>query len=187
VAYRRWYDSDARLSAVVHTMERLNESSQRQFARKLLELSEELLTEQGGEAYLASLDVRKREGLQKSRAKKRWYDQYETLHKAFNNLYALDSPSRRSIAEKLRLPIEIVKGYEQHCLENHKAPDAKVVEEVLRSCFKEGPERAKRLYALYLPEFNAALRTHESQNTQQASKGIWETLLEGIQSVLNPT
>jgi hypothetical protein len=188
VAYQRWYDSDPRLSAVVRTMECMGETIQRQFAAKLLELSEEWLQIQGGTEYLSQLDTKKQEGLQKSNAKKRWYDQYESLHKAFNNLYALDPLSRRNIAEKLSLPIEIVKGYEQHCIEMEKSPEIKVVEEILRTCFNEGSERAKRLYAVYLPEFNEALRAHEnSRNAKRVSKGVWETLLENIQSVLNPT
>jgi hypothetical protein len=188
VSYRRWYDTDPRLSAVVRTMECMGETIQRQFAEKLLELSEEWMLIQGGNAYLSALDTKKQDGLQKSHAKKRWYDQYETLHKAFNNLYALDEFSRRSIAEKLSLPIEIVKGYEQHCQEMDKKPEMSVIDEVLRTCFKERPERARRLYSVYLPEFNQALRALEQErHAHKAYKGVWETLLESIQSALKPT
>lgn len=190
MSYRRWYDADPRLSTVVHTMEGMGETIQRQFAAKLLELSEEWMHIQGGNEYLSALDTKKQDGLQKSNAKKRWYDQYESLHKAFNNLYALDDLSRRNIAEKLSLPIEIVKGYEQHCQDMDKSPEIKVVEEILRSCFREGAERSRRLYAVYLPEFNEALRRHEQkrQSKKEAeAKGVWETLLESIQSALNPT
>lgn len=185
MSYRRWYDADPRLSTVVRTMECMGETIQRQFAEKLLELSEEWVLIQGGEAYLSALNTKKQDGLQKSNAKKRWYDQYETLHRAFNNLYALDDLSRRSIAEKLSLPIEIVKGYEQHCRDLDKQPEMSVIDEVLRTCFKERPERARRLYSVYLPDFNEALRTHE-QERHAASKGVWETLLESIQSALKP-
>lgn len=184
MTFKRWYDADVRLSAVVRTMECMNESSQRQFAEKLLELSQELLAQQGGE-YLSTLDNAKQEGLKKSQAKKRWYDQYESLHRAFNNLYALDGFSRRNVADKLSTPIEIVQGYELHCEQTDKTPDVKVVEEVLRSCFKEGPERARRLYALYLPEFNEALQKHQQgRNKKAPAKGLWVTLLENLQSVL---
>jgi hypothetical protein len=150
-------------------------------------VSEGLLSQLGGDAYLSDLDTKKQEGLQKSKAKKRWYDQEELLHQAFNNVYALDNQRRRELAEQMALPIEIVQGYEAHCYLQQKVPDLKVVEEILRSCFQEGSARAKKLYAIYLPEFDAAFKTHQkSRLKQDAKKGLWTLFLESLQNAIHP-
>ncbi len=187
---KRWYDTDQRLSVVVHTMEAMNVESQQRFANKLLELSEELLHELGGQEYIQTLDERKVEGLSKSQAKKRWYDAYETLHRAFNNLYTLDGDSRRYIATQLVIPIQIVEGYEKHCKRERKEPDARVVEEILRSCFTQGQERTKRLYSLYLNDFSRELEAHKQQQKAKQQQfgnegdGLWSQLLGNLQKAL---
>lgn len=187
VAYRRWYDPDPKLNAVVQALEELSEANQRQISRKLLEVSQELLARAGGEEYLANLDAKKKDGLRKSKSKKRWYDRQEQLYKAFYNIYALDAHSRRDVAEQMGLPIHIVHGYERHCRDTQKTPELSVVEEILRTCFQEGQNRAKKLYALYLPEFNAAFQSHQKSHLkQEPSKGIWTLLLESIREAIRP-
>ncbi len=185
---KRWYDVDQKLSKVVHAMEFMNEESQQRFAGKLLELSQEFLRDLGGTDYIETLDAQKREGISKSRAKKRWYDRYESLHTAFNNLYALDNDSRRFIATQLVTPIQIVEGYEKHCKREGKEPDIRVIEEVLRSAFTQGQERTRRLYSLYLNEFKDELDSHNRQQRKkletQEEPGLWTLLLQSLHSVL---
>lgn len=185
--YRRWYDTDPKLSTVVRAMEDLNEANQRQIAGKLLELSEDFLKELGGAAYLSSLSPEKQAGLKKSQAKKRWHDQYEAMHEAFNNFYALDNPSRRDIADRMSLPVDIIQGYEAHCAQLNKTPDIDVVAEALRCCFTEGQNRAKKLYMLYLPEFSHEFQAHQKKRLKaEPKKGLWTLLLESIQNAINP-
>lgn len=186
MAYRRWYDVDPKLSSVVHAMEVLNRDTQLYFAGKVLEFAESLLAEQGGEVYLESLDERKKDGLKKSEAKSRWYDRHETLHKAFNYLYALPAIDRREIANKLETPIKIVEGYERHCARQDKVPDTYVIEEILRSSFVEGQERAKKLYSIYLMDLSAPrpLQGVKSGNAKEPPSGLWSNLLKKFQEAI---
>lgn len=190
MAYRRWYDVDPKLSSVVHAMESLNKDTQLYFAGKVLELAEVLLGQQGGEAYLETLDERKKEGLNKSQAKNRWYDRHETLHKAFNYLYALPAIDRREIATKMETPIKIVEGYEKHCARQDKAPETSVIEEILRSSFVQGQERAKKLYSIYLMDLSAprplqAVKAgHDKKNQKGESTGLWSNLLKRFQEAM---
>lgn len=182
MAFKRWYDNDSKLSNVVRAMERMEPSTQQHFAEKLRDLTEDLVFDHGGEAYLATLEPKVREGLNKAQSKNRWYDRYEDLHQAFNNLYALPPGDRREVASRLETPIEIIRGYERHCKETEQAPDSKVIVEVLRTSLVEGPARAKRLYALYLGNFPS---TDAVENPPEEQKGLWTRLLESIQSALN--
>jgi hypothetical protein len=184
VAYQRWYDTDLRLSAVVRSLELLNEQSLEYFAEKLLEISESLLSEHGGADYLESLDPRKKAGLEKAQTnRKRWYDRQENLHKAFNNLYALTPKDRREVASRLTTPILIVEAYERYCRQEEVTPDIRVIEEILRTCLLEGHERAKRLYSLYMNDFSKMLPKSQAEETQE---GFWTGLLKNIQSILAP-
>jgi hypothetical protein len=188
VAFQRWYDFDVRLSGVVRSMESMSERNQEYFAKKLLELSEFLLEERGGEAYLSSLHPKKKEGLEKAQSKKRWYDKSESLHRAFNNLYALTTEDRQEVATRMTTPILIVEAYEKQCETMHLEPDVKVVEEILRTCLTEGQERAKRLYALYMNDFSMfqgnGVVGGVPENTMLS--GFWSSLLKNIQSYLSP-
>jgi hypothetical protein len=188
LAYKRWYDCDAKLSTMVRAMEVMNLPSQRYFAQTLLELSEMLLAERGGETYLRALEEGKKAGLEKSKAKNRWYDRYETLHRAFNNLYTLKSEDRREIAIRLSTPISIVAGYERQCRKTGQEPDVKVVEEILRTALSQGHERARRLYSLYLTDFEEELNNSSRRKSGKTeSKGFWTQFLETLQGVVNPT
>ncbi len=188
MSYRRWYDVDPKLSNVVHAMEFLNPDTQIYFAEKLLELTRALMMAQGGETYLEALDDRKKEGLSKSQAKKRWYDRHETLHQAFNNLYALSAIDRREIAMKLAMPIRIVEGYEKHCARQDNVAEASVIEEILRSSFVEGNQRAQKLYSIYLMDFSGQPGQPPSSTNQaaksQAPTGLWSHLLKKFQEAL---
>jgi len=184
VRYRRWYDDDPKLKKVIETFEHLNGDVQLKFAAKFLEMSERLLSQLGGHEYLATLEMPKQEAMQKSSARKRWYDRHESLFKAFNNIYALNSYKRRELADMMTLPIQIVQGYERHCKEMGKPPDLKVIEEVLRSCFQEGAERTKKLYAVYLPEFDAEMKHHHSRMKQHEPKGMWQVFIESLQKAI---
>lgn len=190
MAYRRWYDVDPKLSSVVHAMEFLNKDTQLYFAAKVLELAEALLKQQGGNAYLETLDDRKKDGLNKSQAKNRWYDRHETLHKAFNYLYALPAIDRREIANKLETPIKIVEGYEKHCVRQDKSPETSVIEEILRSSFVEGQERAKKLYSIYLMDLSAPRPLQSvkggrgNKNQKEESTGLWSNLLKKFQEAI---
>lgn len=184
MAYRRWYDADPKLSSVVHAMEFLNRDTQLYFAGKLLELGQSLLSQQGGEAYLNALDERKKDGLSKSQAKNRWYDRHETLHKAFNYLYALPAIDRREIANKLETPIKIVEGYEKHCARQDKVPESSVIEEIMRSSFREGQHRAQKLYSIYLMDFSESQSSQSSKSGKNEPVGLWGNLLRKFQEAL---
>ncbi len=151
-SFKRWYDIDEQLSIVVHTMEKLTFVSQLTFANTLLDLSERILMEKGRDEYLANLDEERQKGLEKSIDKRRWYDRYPTLHKAFNNLYALRDEDRHEIADILLVPCQIVQLYEQYCERRNRETDPKVIQEILRTSIVEGPNRAKRLYSIYTSE-----------------------------------
>jgi hypothetical protein len=184
-AFKRWYDFDQRLSVVVRAMEFMSTNSQCHFADKLLELSEALLVQRGGETYIEMLEPKKKTGLEKADASKgRWYDRQETLHKAFVNLYALPNEDRQEVAARMVTPIQIVEGYERYCRKERKEPDILVIEEVLRSCFVEGQDRARRLYALYLSDPSDFLPKRQAVWPPDESRGMWSSLLESIQTVL---
>ncbi len=178
MSQRRWYDIDPRLSKVVHAMEFMNRDSQFYFGDKLYEMSEALLAQRGGDEYLANLDAKKKEGLTKARSKHRWYDRNESLHKAFNNLYALSGQDRREIAVQLETPIQIVEGYERHCNHHGSKPEMRVIEEILRSSFIEGRERACKLYALYLYDYS-------QPKHPEAPEGLWTNLLKSLQKAMS--
>jgi hypothetical protein len=179
---RRWYDIDPRLSAVVHAMEFMNRDSQFYFGDKLYELTETLVSRRGGEEYLATLDKRKQEGLTKARSNKhRWYDRNEHLHKAFNNLYALSGQDRREIASQLETPIQIVEGYEKHCLRQGLKPEMRIIEEILRSSFIEGKERARKLYSIYLYDY---FSSGQARHPEAQGDGLWSHLLKRFQDAL---
>lgn len=188
MAYQRWYDKDPRLSAVVKSMEFMNDATQRRFADKLLTLSEELMAERGGYEYIEKLDPNKKDALGKAQSnKKRWYDQYESLHRAFNNLYALPMEDRREIAARLSTPIDIVAAYERHCTRQRVRPDLNVVEEILRTSLQDGAERARKLYALYTDDFRHELETaNKRPYGAAADRGMWTALLENLQDMLAP-
>ncbi|HEY9685546.1 MAG TPA: hypothetical protein V6C52_01075 [Coleofasciculaceae cyanobacterium] len=188
MAFQRWYDFDVRLSGVVRSMESMSERNQEYFAEKLLELSEYLLEERGGEEYLTALHPKKKEGLEKAQSKKRWYDKSESLHRAFNNLYALTTEDRQEVATRMTTPILIVEAYEKQCETMHLEPDVKIVEEILRTCLTEGQERAKRLYALYMNDFSVFQGKNMAGATPENTmlSGLWSSLLKNIQSYLSP-
>lgn len=181
MTYRRWYDTDPRLSAVVHAMEFMNRDTQSYFGEKLRELSESLLVQRGGDDYLAGLDAKKKEGLNKSGSKHRWYDRSESLHRAFNYLYALPGGDRRDIAVRLETPIQIVEGYERHCQRQGIKPEMRIIEEILRSSFMEGRERTRKLYSLYLYDYESAMPPMHPE----APEGLWSQLLKRVQEALS--
>jgi phage-related protein len=189
MTYRRWYDADPRVSAVVHAMEDLNRDSQLYLAQKMLELSETFLVDLGGDTYLAALDPKKQEGLNKADSKNRWYDRDDRLHKAFKNLYALPNSERRDIAMRLATPIQIVEGYERHCMRQGTKPEMRIVEEILRSSFVEGQERARKLYSVYLYDFVvAAASTPNARSDESVEEepkgGLWSHLLRSLQEAM---
>ena len=183
MVYKRWYDYDAKVRTMVKSMEFMNVKNQLYFAEKLLEMSEQLLLERGGDSYLSSLEVNVKQGLEKSKAKKRWYDSFEVLHRAFNNLYALTPEDRQELAIRLSTPIRIVEGYERQCRKQGQDPDIKVVEEILRTALSQGHERARRLYVLYLTDFPAENAQKNSNQNQQ--KGLWTRFLENLRTALS--
>ena len=128
---KRWYDEDKKLSIVVKAMECMDISTQLKFADKLLELSRELVLEKGGEQLLASLDEEKRRALEKARNRRRWYDQIEELHLAFNNMYAMTALGRREMATKFATPIMLVGAYEKHCRKEGCEPVMRIIQEIL--------------------------------------------------------
>jgi hypothetical protein len=185
MTYRRWYDADPKVSAVVHAMEELNRDSQLYLAQKLVELSESLLAELGGDAYLEALDPQKKEGLNKADAKNRWYDRDDRLHTAFKNFYALPNIQRRDVASRLATPIQIVEGYEKHCNRQGSKPELRIVEEILRSSFVEGQERARKLYSVYLHDFSISSpqRPQEEKGAEEP-QGLWSHLLRRLQAAM---
>jgi hypothetical protein len=187
MTYRRWYDADPKVSAVVHAMEDLNRDSQVYLAQKLVDLSETLLAELGGDAYLETLDPQKKEGLNKADSKNRWYDRDERLHRAFKNLYALPNIQRRELATRLASPIQIVEGYEKHCNRQGSKPEMRIVEEILRSCFVEGQERARKLYSVYLYDFSVSVpqrQQRQEESVEDEPQGIWSLLLRRLQEAM---
>lgn len=173
---------------MVRAMESMNIESQMRFADKMLELSEALLQACGGQDYIISLDPKRREGLDKSKARNRWYDRYESLHQAFNNLYALSSGDRRTLAMQLHTPIQIVEAYERYCKQADQSPDQRVVEEILRTSLREGPERARRLYAIYLSDFSEEIARLGRSSTESTwtEDNFWSLVLRSLQQVLQP-
>lgn len=169
-------------------MERMSERNQQYFAKKLLELSQQLMKERGGEEYMSALHPKKQEGLEKSESRKRWYDNDETLHQAFNNLYALAPDDRREVAARLTTPIMIVEAYEKNCQDEGREPDIEVVDEILTACLTEGQERAKGMYALYMGGFTGGTPYGRRRtDSQEAAPGFWSHLLKDIQGLLAPS
>lgn len=187
MSFKRWHDTDPKLSAFLQSMEHINGGSRKRFAEKLRELSEILLAERGGAEYLENLDYRKKEGLRKAEAKNRWYDQLDDLHDALQNLYALNSADRREVAGRLSLPIRIVEGYEKYCKAQSQLPDNRVIEEILRTSLVDGEERARRLYDHYLSALRADIPQMNQARKAKAAKaknGVWTSLLQSLQGVL---
>lgn len=178
--YKRWYDEDKKLSIVVKAMEAMDITTQLKFADKLLELSRELLRDRGGDKeVLEALEADKKAALEKAQSRRRWYDQYESLHQAFNNLYVLNEQDRGSLANRLVVPVQIVEGYERSCREKGDQPNLEVVDEILRTSLLEGPERANKLYDLY------ALEASISPQQKSKPKGVWSEVIASLQKALS--
>lgn len=146
--YQRWYDMDVQLSELVRALEVLSEESQTLFAFLLSFFSDEIVKVRG-RAFFSELEWDKLMGIYKSKKGRRWYDQHDILHKAFNKLYSLSPEDQAAIARELYVPSRIIKSYETHCQATGKEPNVDKICDIVATSFKDGPQAAQERFARF--------------------------------------
>lgn len=134
---QRWYDLDVALSESIRILESLSQPSQTLFALLMTHFSNRVVQVRG-HAFYAQLNWNKLFGLLKSRrSRRRWYDQEALLHKAFNKLYSLSEVDQGLIGRELRVPLQLVRDYEETCLSQSRMPDIERVCRIVEDCFTQ--------------------------------------------------
>lgn len=146
---QRWYDIDESLSQLVRTLEHLSPGSQKLFANLLKKSSKRLIKERGRE-FSKNLDWTVFEGILKSRRSRRWYDQEQNLHAAFNTLLSLNADDKARIGHELNMPAQIVAGYEKYCKVQQNKIRLSLVKSIVETCLKDGPEKVIELFGAFL-------------------------------------
>jgi len=149
-AIKRWYDIDPALSQLVHTVEHLDPVCQKLFAR-LLKISSERLIKKHGREFSRNLNWETYHSILKSRRSRRWYDQEQNLHKAFNTLLSLNEADRAFIGRELNVPAQIIAGYESYCKIQQNKIKPSFVQAIIDTWINKGPERVLELYSEFLP------------------------------------
>ena len=148
IPIQRWYDLDIHLSGMVRTLETLSSDSQTLFAH-LLKDSTARIIKIRGRSFVRALDWTIFIGLVKSKRSRRWYDQKQVLHVAFNMLYSLSDADKALIGRELFLPAELVLRYETYAKARHEEISIDVVHRILETCIKQGPEKALETYSIF--------------------------------------
>jgi hypothetical protein len=145
----RWYDQDARLSELVHTMEQLSPDSQVLFGHILKNVICRLIKIRG-RSFIRNLNWQTFMGILKSKRSRRWYDQEHTLHRAFNLLFSLTDEDKAIIGHELSLPAELVHRYEMHAISRQETICPDVVRSILETYFKQGAAEAVAEFSVVL-------------------------------------
>ncbi|MDX2083768.1 MAG: hypothetical protein SFZ03_00055 [Candidatus Melainabacteria bacterium] len=141
----RWYDEDPEVSQAVVTLRDLPEGEQELFARILITLFESWRRQDRLDGRAAMLGVDKHLGLHKSKTRKRWYDQNDWVHRAFNSLYQLDNTRRRLLCQKLHAAIRSLNLYKASCLQQERETQPGEIMNVVQTAIQQG-ENATRFY-----------------------------------------
>jgi hypothetical protein len=145
----RWYDVDDSLSQLVSTVEHLGPSSQKLFARLLLKACEQMIKKHGRE-FSKNLEWSTFRAILKSRRSRRWYDQEQALHAAFNKLLSLPDADKIYIGRELNIPIQIVAGYEHYCKMQQNKIKPSFVQAIFDTWLTGGKEKVMELYGAFL-------------------------------------
>jgi predicted amidophosphoribosyltransferase len=148
VPVQRWYDMDAPLSELVHTLETLSPNCQSLFAYLVKQTCDRIIKIRGRE-FIRNLDWTIFMGLIKSKRSRRWYDQEATLHVALNTLYSLSNADKSLVGRELSTPAQLVQRYEHYCQSTTQAISLDVVQSIIETCIKEGPEKAQEVYSVF--------------------------------------
>jgi hypothetical protein len=148
VPIQRWYDMDAQLSELVHTLETLSPQTQALFAY-LIRMSSDRIIKIRGRQFIRNLDWTVFVGLIKSKRSRRWYDQQAPLHVAFNTLFSLSNPDKALVGRELSIPAHLVERYERYSEAKGQDICLDVVQSIVETCIKEGPDKALEVYSVF--------------------------------------
>ncbi len=148
VPIQRWYDQDPQLSELVRTMETLSPDCQKLFALLIQDTCNRIILLRGRD-FIRNLDWTIFIGLIKSRRSRRWYDREELLRKAFKTLYSLSFPDKALVGKELSVPVQLVKRYENYCQKQDAEISLDMVQTIVETCIKEGPDNAHDIYSIF--------------------------------------
>ena len=148
LSIHRWYDMDPTLGELVRTMEQLSPNNQAFFAFLIKHSAERIIKIRGRE-FIRKLDWTVFLGLIKSKSSRRWYDQEPTQHQAFNLLYSLSDADKAVIARELNPSAEIVLRYESYARNKGQSIVPTVVQRIVETCIKEGPDKARAQFDIF--------------------------------------
>lgn len=173
--YQRWYDEDIFLMSLFYSLERLTTTSLYQFVKIMGQIIQEKSPDSQREPGLLTSAFPVPKAFLENR---RWYDRYPELKKTLAQLYVLDFDTQVDIAHELFVPSQIIAKYELYCEAEGKSPEREVIEAILHTSVKHGPDRAMKIYGIYVDYFvlNPEAEEHLLKNRTQpiASKNLPE-------------
>ncbi|MBK8190791.1 MAG: hypothetical protein IPK79_10125 [Vampirovibrionales bacterium] len=130
----RWYDKYPQTQKAVELFEQLSSQYQRLIAKNIAQFCEDnnLL---GGREGLKSLGHTKVMGLIQSKAKRRWYDQDQLLHKAVNSILMMTDEDRQAASYRMVVTIESFEAYMEWCQQNERLIDIDELEQMAADVF----------------------------------------------------
>lgn len=137
---------------VVQSIEFKHESVETFLQQKIILLSEKLMAKKKLGHYIIQIEADIQRAIEKASNARLWQDNQDQIIRAFNHLTMLGSIEKHQISSILITPIRIIKGYEDYCEHIEQAPNLNIIDEILRTSFIAGPERAEKLYHLYLKD-----------------------------------
>jgi hypothetical protein len=147
---KRWYDLDLRLSKLVTAMEQMNDDHCQLFGYLISHLFDEIVNKGNRGEFFRELDWGTIRGIWKSKSRRRWYDQDDVVHKAFNLIYSLADKDKILVGQNLATPAELVAGYELYSAKQNQPLELDTVCEIIETCFRDGDEQAAAKYAYLL-------------------------------------
>ncbi len=130
----RWYDSHPQISKALDILEEMPHQYRQVISRAIIYYTEEnkLL---GTPEELKSLGHEKVLGLIQSKARRRWYDQDPTMHRAINNVLLMTGDERSKLSYRLTVALESIESYTTQCNEEDRLIDTGEIEQIVSDIF----------------------------------------------------
>ncbi len=143
----RWYDDDFYLAAILSCLETMSSESVDMLANTAVFLVEQAISSPEERMRYRAVHAL----LQASNASaRRWEDRSPTLAMALEMMQALPKETGEDISHQLFVPVHILYGYEQYCIEQSKAIMLSEVQSVLEISIHKGAEAAVEKYGFYM-------------------------------------
>jgi hypothetical protein len=146
---RRWYDSEPECTRLVDIIEGIPNTEMRDVAGRLVIHFTERISNTLRGPYRAapvSLGLPAIQDLYASkRHNRRWYDDDQTLKKAFSGLYALPLPGLSAVGFKLTNTLELIHIYAYACARLEQEPSHHEVQEIIKVSLYEGKNEGTEL------------------------------------------